>query len=71
MICNLQTEGRWSLWSQEQERGVESPTYPCQDQVWINYIVNHKFVINRKAARQLLTLDEKDTKRVFEGIYNI
>ena len=38
------------------------------------FIVDHKFLIYRKAARQLLTLDEKDTKRVFEGmciIFNI
>ena len=35
-------------------------------QVWR---VKYTLAKIRKAARELLTLDEKDTKRLFEGIY--
>lgn len=72
-VNHLQIIGSRSLEltaSRTRERCGES-NLPLPRSGMENSSINHKFLINRKAARQLLTLDEKDTKRVFEGMCNI
>ena len=56
-----------------QERSLENSIDPCKAQVSICYptFLTRSFSGSRKAARILLTLDENDPRRLFEGEFLI